>query len=237
MERCIQETHLSGEKLSFEPGGDAEQLPAAPNPASKTMSDRNPAGLTTISPVIFRLPGGDAVTVRPIHSDDAGRLQAYLRDLSAHSRRNRFLGALSELSPREIARLAAMDRPGELALVAFADGGREGEFIAEAIHVIAPETGRCEFALSVADAWQRRGLGTLLLRLIECRARLIGARDLFGDVLRDNAAMTGLARKLGFALRGPVADARLVEIVKDLTLPASGPPCDERFAQVRPIAA
>jgi GNAT superfamily N-acetyltransferase len=200
------------------------------------MSDRNTAGITATRPVLFRLPGGEAVTVRPIRLDDAGRFQAYLRVLSVHSRRNRFLGAVSELPPREIERLAAMDRPGELALVAFADRGGP-EMIAEAIHVIAPETSRCEFALSVADAWQRRGLGTLLLRLIECRARLIGARHLFGDVLRDNAAMKGLARKRSFALRGPVADARLVEIVKDLTAPQSGPPCDERFAQLRPIAA
>src|SRR5262249_19148680 len=107
----------------------------------------------------------------------------------------------------------------------------------EAIHVIAPGSARCEFALSVADAWQRRGLGTPLLRLIECRARMLGARQLFGDVLRSNAPMKGLARKTGFSLRAPVSDARLVEIVKNLALPQSGPPCDERFAQLRPIAA
>jgi GNAT superfamily N-acetyltransferase len=200
------------------------------------MSDRNAADITATRPVLFLLPGGEAVAVRPIRRDDAGRFQEYLRGLSPHSRRNRFLGAVSELPPREIERLAAMDRPGELALVAFDDRGRGPEMIAEAIHVLAPETGRCEFALSVADAWQRRGLGMLLLRLIECRARLVGARHLFGDVLRDNAAMKGLARKRSFSLHGPVADARLVEIVKDLTAP-HGEPCDERFAQLRPLAA
>jgi GNAT superfamily N-acetyltransferase len=42
---------------------------------------------------------------------------------------------------------------------------------------------RCEIALSVADAWQRKGVGTLLLRNLECRARRLGARFLFGDVL------------------------------------------------------
>jgi GNAT superfamily N-acetyltransferase len=199
------------------------------------MSDR--ATEITSRPVVFRLPGGEAVAVRPIRPDDAGRLQQHLRGLSAQSRRNRFLGAVSELPPREIERFARMDRPGELALLAFADRDREAEIVAEAIHVLAPGSARCEFALSVADAWRRRGLGTLLLRLIECRARLVGARHLFGDVLRDNTAMKGLARKAGFSLRSPVTDARLVEIVKDLTLPQSGPPCDERVAQLRPIAA
>ncbi len=200
------------------------------------MSDRNAAELTD-HPITFRLPGGEAVTVRPIRPDDGSRLQEHLRRLSPQSRRNRFLGAVSELPPREIARLAGMDRPGELALVAFAADDPDVAMIGEAIHVVAPGSARCEFALSVTDTWQRRGIGTLLLRLIECRARLIGARHLYGDVLRDNTAMKGLARKTGFSLRSPVTDARLVEIVKDLTLPQSGPPCDERFAQLRPIAA
>lgn len=200
------------------------------------MSDRSTAEISA-RPVIFHLADGGAVRVRPIRPDDAGRLQDYLRRLSVETRRNRFLGAVSELPPREIDRLASMDRPGELALVAFAADGADTAMIGEAIHVVAPGSARCEFALSVTDAWQRRGLGTLLLRLIECRARLIGARHLFGDVLRSNTAMKGLGRKAGFSLRSPVTDARLVEIVKDLTLPQSGPPCHERVAQLRPIAA
>jgi GNAT superfamily N-acetyltransferase len=196
------------------------------------MSDRTP-GTLAARPARFHLPGGDAVTIRTIQPDDAGRLQEHFRGLSADSRRNRFLGAVSELPPREIARLARMDQPGELALVACADDA----LVAEAVHVIAPGSARCEFALSVTDSWQRRGLGTLLLRLIECRARLIGARYLFGDVLATNGAMKRLARRRDFLLRTPVTDARLVEIVKDLSLPLTGAPCDERFAQLQPIAA
>jgi acetyltransferase len=200
------------------------------------MSDRNTADISTRS-VVFRLADGAAVRVRPIRPDDAGRLQEHFRNLSVDSRRRRFLGAVNELSPREIARLARMDRPGELALVACADDDRGDALVAEAVHVVAPGSARCEFALSVTDPWQRRGLGTLLLRLIECRARLIGARYLFGDVLATNAAMKCLARRRGFLLRTPVTDARLIEIVKDLSLPQTGAPCDERFAQLRPIAA
>jgi GNAT superfamily N-acetyltransferase len=200
------------------------------------MSNRTAATLAA-RPAIFRLPGGEAVTIRPIRPDDAGRLQEHFRGLSVESRRNRFLGAVSELSPREIARLARMDQPGELALVACAADGRGDALVAEAVHVIAPGSARCEFALSVTDRWQRRGLGTLLLRLIECRARFIGARHLFGDVLATNAAMKCLARRRGFLLRTPVTDARVIEIVKDLSLPQTGAPCDERFAQLRPTAA
>ena len=46
------------------------------------------------------------VTVRPMWPGDGERLQTYIRGLSRESRHNRFLGALNELSPMELARLA-----------------------------------------------------------------------------------------------------------------------------------
>jgi GNAT superfamily N-acetyltransferase len=197
------------------------------------MRAAEPADLA-IQPAFFRLPGGAPVLLRPIRPHDAGPLQAYVRGLSIESRRNRFLGILSELAPTELARITRMDRPAGLALLAFVADGRQetihDTLIGEAIQAIAPGAGRCEIALSVRDDWQRRGLGTRLLRDMECRARMLGAGFLIGDVLRTNTAMKCLARKLGFAIASPFTDARLVEIIKDLSVPQSGRPCSEDFA-------
>jgi acetyltransferase len=122
-----------------------------------------------------------------------------------------------------------MDRPDRIALLAFADA-LETEVIAEAMLVKARDGQRWEIALSVADAWQGVGMGTLLLRHLECRARTLGARFLFGDVLRTNTAMTRLARKEGLSIRTCPADARLVEIGKDLAVLPPGLPCAARPA-------
>jgi GNAT superfamily N-acetyltransferase len=212
---------------------------ASPRP-SCPMRAREPVDLAT-EPAFFRLPGGVSVVVRPIRPHDAGALQAYVRGLSVESRRNRFLGILSELAPTELARITRMDRPPGLALLAFVANGRQNMtqdmLIGEAIQAIAPGAGRCEIALSVRDDWQRRGLGTRLVRNMECRARMLGAHVLIGDVLRTNTAMKWLARKRGFAIASPFTDARLVEIVKDLSVPQSGPPCGEDFAPPPSIAA
>jgi GNAT superfamily N-acetyltransferase len=186
---------------------------------------------------VLRLLGGESVMVRAISPQDADRFQAYIRNLSASARRNRFLGAISELAPTELDRLTHMDRPHELALIAFGGIGGEAPMIAEAIQVITPENQRFEIALSVTDAWQRKGLGTLLLRNMECRARVLGARYIFGEVLRTNEAMKGLARKAGFAIRGPLKDARLLDIVKTLSSPQAGQQCDEQFSQPQSVAA
>jgi GNAT superfamily N-acetyltransferase len=186
---------------------------------------------------VFRLPGGESVMVRVIRPQDADRLQAYMRNLSAPTRRNRFLGAVSELTPAELERLTHMGGAAEWAWIAFARASGETAMIAEAVQAIAPESQRCEIALSVTDAWQRKGIGTLLLSTMERRARELGARYLVGDVLRTNDAMKGLARKAGFTIRGPFKDARLIEIVKDLSSPQTGLPGREQFSQPQPIAA
>jgi GNAT superfamily N-acetyltransferase len=186
-----------------------------------------------------RLPGGERVTIRVVRPQDAEALQGYFRALSSDARYRRFLGALAELTPKQLARLVAMDGPDELALLAFADTcadtGNALSLVGEAVLATTPESARSEFAISVADAWQRRGVGTALVRDLECRARMRGARYLYGDVLCTNKAMKNLARKTGFALRSPFTDARLIEICKDLSMTAPDRPCRERFARYMPV--
>ena len=59
---------------------------------------------------------------------------------------------------------------------------------------------RCgEFAISVADRWQRQGLGSALLSAVQLRAVSLGYLDLFGETLKTNEEMKNLARKAGFA--------------------------------------
>ncbi len=190
------------------------------------------------SPIVSLRPSGiGRVLVRAIAPNDAEELQAYVRGLSREARRNRFLGALAELAPAQLERMSRMSGPSELMLLAFADVDGERSVVAEAALVIAADSRRSEIALSVADAWQGRGLGMLLLRHLECHAKAHGARYLFGDVLRTNTAMKCLARKAGFSFRSPVTDARLVEVVKDLTALQIRLPCPDSYAGVRNTTA
>src|SRR6266568_1286963 len=150
----------------------------------------------------LRLPGGERVMLRPVCPRDAEALQNYVR----------------ALPPAEIERVTHLDVRNQLALLAQTriDGGWSP--IGEARYALAPDRLDCEFALSVADDFRGKGLGTLLLADLERRARSLGARYLVGDVLRSNEAMQALARKAGFAMAGVPRDAKLVRIVKDLAL-------------------
>jgi GNAT superfamily N-acetyltransferase len=177
------------------------------------------SAVATVEPSLapaVHFPVGKSVTLRPIGPRDAAVLQAYVRGLSPESRYNRFFGALYELPQTELDRVTHLDRKYQLALLA--ETCVDGALIAigEASYAFAPERLESELALSVAEDWRGKGLGTLLIADIERRARSQGAGYLSGDILRSNEPMKGLARKTGFLLADVPRDARLVHIVKDL---------------------
>jgi GNAT superfamily N-acetyltransferase len=175
--------------------------------------------MRTAQPCLARalhLPDGERVTLRPIGPRDASVLQSYVRGLSPESRYDRFFGALFELPPAELDRVTHLDRKYELALLAETHAHGAPVAIGEARYALAVDRLEGEFALSVADDWRGKGLGTLLMTDIECRARSLGAVHLFADVLRSNEPMKALARKNGFRMADVPRDGRLVCIVKDL---------------------
>jgi GNAT superfamily N-acetyltransferase len=162
------------------------------------------------------LPGAPSVTVRPASPGDCDVIRSYIRQLSAGSRHNRFLGTLKELSPRELHRMTHADHWHRLAMIAETVVAGTCVMIGEAYYVMAPDQISCDIALSVADAWQRRTLGTRLMGILAARARSVGISYLTGEVLRSNAAMTALARKSGWAVTAAVTDARLIRMTKQL---------------------
>ena len=57
-----------------------------------------------------------------------------------------------------------------------------------------------EFGMSIADDWRDLGVGSALLQEIERKAAADGIEFLFGDTLRTNEGMIGLALGRGFRL-------------------------------------
>ena len=60
---------------------------------------------------------------------------------------------------------------------------------------------KAEFAVAVADAWQGRGLGTLLLEHLARVALAAGVTEFEADVLGANTRMVAMLRATGFALQ------------------------------------
>ena len=172
---------------------------------------------------------GRSVLVRPVRADDGPLIDAFVKDLSPQSRQRRFHAPIKELPPAWLDRLTHPHDGFELGLLAVATHAGRETCIGEARYALGDETpGDREFALAVADAWQGAGIGARLLRRLSRHAECCGVAHLYGDVLRDNAPMIGLARRLGYEVRRHPVEARLLRVVKTLNhaLPASAAlPC------------
>jgi acetyltransferase len=80
-----------------------------------------------------------------------------------------------------------------------------------------PDGESAEFAIVVADAWQGRGVGRMLMqRLIDCAKRR-GLSRLEGAVLRANADMRRFCEGLGFATHDDPNEPEQVTMSLDLT--------------------
>jgi RimJ/RimL family protein N-acetyltransferase len=148
---------------------------------------------------VWLLRDGAQVLIRAISADDAHGLTDGFGRLSQQSRRMRFLSAKPRLSADEVRYLTDVDhhRHEALGAVSLADG--RGVGVARFIR-LPDEPAAAELALTVVDAWQRRGLGRVLLTALADRAREEGIGRFTALVSVDNTAMIGLLWKMGARL-------------------------------------
>ena len=162
------------------------------------------------------LRDGTRITVRPIRPTDREIERAFVRNLSSESKYFRFMSALGELPESMLSRFIDIDYDREMALIAVVcEGGTETE-IAVARYVVNPEDTGCEFALVVADAWQRRGIGSLILLDLIIAASARGLQFMEGLVLASNSGMLGLVASLGFAIHSRAGDPTVRLVTKPL---------------------
>lgn len=148
----------------------------------------------------LRLDDGRRVIVRPLLPQDAAAEQAFVTALSAASRYRRFHVGLRQLPPSALERLVRIDHRQHVAIVAHEAGDDDEPVIVADARYVKTGPAAAEFAIAVADGWQRAGLGRRLLGLLARHAARHGVTVLHGDVLADNGPMIRTLQGLGATL-------------------------------------
>jgi len=143
--------------------------------------------------------------VRRAVAADRAALRAMFARCADETRYRRFHGPV-KMMPERYLTDALSGTPFHYALVAYprpvADlgtshpGGRDGGVVALASCRTVDE-GAAELGLLIEDAWQRRGLGTRLLRDLVTYAAGAGLRVLEAQLLAEQAWIAGLLRPYG----------------------------------------
>jgi acetyltransferase len=134
----------------------------------------------------------DGITIRPLRGGDEATVRTVFDALGPESRRLRFGSAKADLTAADLARLARVDGRHHV-LVAHADGVPVA--IARLVRdADVPTT--AEVALAVADVWQRRGVGTILIERLAADARAAGVTHLRASMRAEERAPLALMQRV-----------------------------------------
>ncbi len=208
-----QSCHASGH--TSPPAG----LPERASALAPYRIHRYPAHLIETWP----MPDGRRLTLRPVLPQDDVLEQAFMASLSAASRRYRFHGAVRSLSTGLATQMTNIDYCLHMGFIVTVLDDHDETMIADARYVTAADGETAEFAIAVADAWGRQGIGQRLLSALCLAARRNGLRWICGEVLADNAAMLCLVTRCGFSVRPQEDDETLVQVERSVEthLPAA----------------
>jgi acetate---CoA ligase (ADP-forming) len=143
------------------------------------------------------LRDGSTLRVRPIRADDEEELSRFFSKLSLESRVFRFFAAVTNAGA-SIKRMMDVDYSARYGLVAVSGAGHE--IVGHAMYVLM-DTRKAELALAVADEYQGRGLGTILLGQLAQAAAEAGIDVLEAVVRPENHRMLGVLRESGFPVQ------------------------------------
>ena len=154
------------------------------------------------------------IVIRPITPADRERLRAGFQQLSDVSRHHRFLTGIAALSDDQLSYLTDVDHRDHEALAAI--DPQTGDGIGIARYVRSKSDPRsAEIAVTVADAWQGKGVGTALVDELVRHARREGIRRLDAFMLQDNRRMLGLLESIG-TVHEVEASHGVVQVAVDL---------------------
>lgn len=146
------------------------------------------------------LRDGSTLRLRAIRCDDAARLLDLYHRLSRRTLYHRFF-TIPQPDPAHAAYLADVDYDNHFALV----GEIEDQIVAVARFYRSPDlSSRAEAAFTVADRWQAKGIGPLLLDRLASIAWERKITSFEAQVLTDNDQMMKVLSRSRFALRQKV---------------------------------
>jgi RimJ/RimL family protein N-acetyltransferase len=147
-----------------------------------------------------RLRDGRTIEIRALRPDDREDMLAAIERSSMQSLQRRFFVPKRGFSENEVSFFMNIDFTNHVALVAQIDEEAGSKIVGGGRYIVV-RPGQAELAFVVVDAFQGKGIGTMLMRHLLAIARDAGLKELTAEVLPENAAMLKVFSGFGFRAR------------------------------------
>jgi acetyltransferase len=146
------------------------------------------------------LKDGSKVLLRPIRPEDEPLWHQLLKNCSQRSIWLRFRYLFKETTHEMATRFCFVDYDRTMAIVAEREIGTERQLIGVARLVADADHSKAEYAVLVADDWQKLGLGTILTDFCLEICGSWGIDRVYAETTTDNWAMQSILRRHSFQL-------------------------------------
>ncbi len=160
------------------------------------------------------LPGGARVTLRPIKPEDEPLWMDLLASCSKESIYSRFRYFFHWQSHEVATRYCHIDYDREIAIVAEITESNKRKLLGVGRLIADPDHEEVEYAVLVADAWQKKELGSILTDFCLEIAGKWNLKRIVAQTTTDNSRMISVFKKRGFEIR--IGSDSTVDVVKEL---------------------
>ena len=153
--------------------------------------------------------GGLRLLFRPIKATDEDMMKDLFYRLSEQSVYQRFFQSLKSMPHRGLVHFVNVDFSNEMAIVGVVLDPRQPEreeIVAVGRYYTDRASGIAEVSYLVRDDYQRRGIGTFVIRYLARIARNSGVEGFVAEILPDNTAAMKVLHKIGVPVETVVAE-------------------------------
>ncbi len=161
------------------------------------------------------LPDGSELILRALEPEDGELLREVFDGMGPRSRERRFMTPKHTLTKGDLRQLTAVDHHDHEAVVAFSVADDRPIGVARLVRS-ADHQDTADVAVAVVDAWQSRGVGTVLASSLVARARELHIRRFTLLMAQDNEAAVRLMHRVLGDVEHASMDRETAEFVVSL---------------------
>jgi acyl-CoA hydrolase/RimJ/RimL family protein N-acetyltransferase len=144
------------------------------------------------------LRDGTEIFFRPVKPTDEAALSEMLYSMSPASLRTRYMAQTMTFPHKDVQQLANIDYTQDLCIVGTVPDTSGEQIVAIAQYFLDPRTQSAEVAFIVQDEWQKKGMGTFLLKYLTRTAKQRGVKSFYAKVLPANKPMLAIFHNTGY---------------------------------------